>query len=161
MPWLVHQCSINPWRISGNSMTRVGDDGLSSIEKLTKDRELSFEGTRITNHGLMHLGMLTNLELLTIQNTNVTDAGLVHLGSLTKLETFYLCFPVSEQGLRILKKMTALKHLYIGDVGPNPRTWWGKTSRRWCFLSCVEPCGALKSDLRLCSPITISTVPTR
>ncbi|WP_339613697.1 hypothetical protein [uncultured Rubinisphaera sp.] len=107
----------------GLVQTRVGDDGLPPIGKLTELRELSLEGTRITNHGLKHLSNLTNLELLTIHNTDVTEAGLVHLGSLTKLETFYLCVPVSEQGLRTLKRMTALKHLYIGDVDPDPRAW--------------------------------------
>ena len=40
----------------------------------------------------------------------------MHLEGLNKLETLYLCVPVTDVGLRSLKKLTSLEHLYIGDV---------------------------------------------
>ena len=103
--------------------TVVSDDALKHILGLRQLTELSLEGSRITNDGLVHVGQLPNLELLTIHDTGITELGLVHLEGLFNLHTLYLCVPVSGIGVRSLRKMAALEHLYLGDVEADSRAF--------------------------------------
>ena len=118
---LLHVRGLTNLKELGLVQTSVDDAGLKLIRGSTGLTELSLEGSDITNDGLVHVGQLTNLKLLTIHNTAITERGLVHLEGLTNLRTFYLCVPVTEVGLRSLKKMTKLDDLYIGDVADESR----------------------------------------
>lgn len=118
---LVYLRDLTNLKELGLVQTKVDDDGLEHIGGLTGLAELSLEGCDITNGGLMHVSRLTNLRLLTIHNTAIDEYGLIHLEGLRNLETLYLCVPVTDVGLRSLKKMTKLSDLYIGDVGAESR----------------------------------------
>lgn len=97
--------------------TQVDDAGMAAISSLNSLEKLSLEDGSISNRGLEHIGHLSELKLLSIHNMEtVNEDGLRHLEGLKELETLYLCVPVTAKGVSSLKKMTGLKHLYMGDV---------------------------------------------
>lgn len=99
------------------TQTSVDDSGMEALASLKMLEHLDLEGSHISNAGLEFVGRLTELKGLTIHNIEAVDEnGLKHLENLKKLETLYLCVPVTKNGTAALKKMTALVHLYMGDV---------------------------------------------
>ena len=68
----------------------ITDAGLIHLKGLTSLQELHLGSTRITDHGLTHLKGLTSLQVLTLNDTRITDSGLAHLAGLTKLKSLSL-----------------------------------------------------------------------
>jgi len=95
--------------------TKVTDDGLKALDKMTNLHRLHLEKTAITDAGLSHLKNLSNLEYLNLYNTSVSDGGLEQLQGLKKLKNVYLWqSKVTDAGAESLKK--ALPTLSV-DMG--------------------------------------------
>ncbi len=70
--------------------TKITDNALASIAKMTALRELHLENTAVTDAGAAQLKTLANLEYLNLYGTKVTDKALVELDGLAKLKALYL-----------------------------------------------------------------------
>lgn len=70
--------------------TKVTDDDMVVLEKMTNLRQLHLQRTGITDAALPHLVDLKNLESLNLYSTQVSDAGLPTLRQLTSLKKLYL-----------------------------------------------------------------------
>jgi hypothetical protein len=59
--------------------TRVTDEELAHIARLTELQRLWLDGTRVTDAGLVHLAGLPQLQVLSLSQTRVTGAGVAKL----------------------------------------------------------------------------------
>lgn len=71
-------------------LTAVGDQGVSSIDKLRKLRNLELAETRVSDIGLKIIGRVRSLRSLDLCGTCVTDNGLTSLYGLAELRCIYL-----------------------------------------------------------------------
>ena len=69
--------------------TKITDNAIASIAKMTALRELHLENTAVTDAGAAQLKSLLNLEYLNLYGTKVTDKTLVELDGLAKLKALY------------------------------------------------------------------------
>jgi hypothetical protein len=70
--------------------TKVTDNGLAVVAKMTGLTKLHLENTSVGDAGMAHLAELKNLEYLNLYKTQVGDAGLEKLKGLTSLSKLYL-----------------------------------------------------------------------
>lgn len=70
--------------------TKVTDNGLAIVGKMTHLTKLHLENTAIGDAGMAQLAGLKNLEYLNLYKTQVGDAGLERLKGLTSLSKLYL-----------------------------------------------------------------------
>lgn len=85
--------------------TKVMDDDLAQVAKLSKLQNLFLGKTPISDAGLAYLSTLTELKTLSLNSTHVTDAGLKNLSALTKLKTLNLQeTQVTAAGMKRLKQ---------------------------------------------------------
>jgi Leucine-rich repeat (LRR) protein len=95
----------------------ITDECLEHLVKLPLSI-LEIENTRITDQGLEHLGRLTSLNILNLKNVNITDQGLPHLESLSKLTSLTIeGSSITDDGLRTIGNFSSLISL---NVGGNP-----------------------------------------
>lgn len=66
--------------------TKITDDGLKHLKKLSKLQTLYLVANKVTDEGLKHLEGLTSLQTLHLSTPKVTDAGLEHLKGLSNLK---------------------------------------------------------------------------
>lgn len=125
-PGLAALTSLTKLRKLSLVNTLTDDEGLESLAALTSLQELELEGTAITNQGVANLSQLKNLNLLSLHNGMLDESALVHLESLQKLESLYFCYPVTELGLKSLRKLKSLQHLYISDEATESRDFLRK-----------------------------------
>ena len=86
------------------SRTKITDEGLMKVGKLTKLEGLKLGQCRITDKGLVDLAGLVSLEGLSLLTTNITVAGLDHLAGMRRLRTLNLNWtPIGNEGLKKLK----------------------------------------------------------
>lgn len=76
------------WLKLGN--TKISDEGLASVSKLTNLTKLYFENTGITDKGIVYLKTLTQLQYLNVTGTKVTATGLAALKDLKNLQQLFL-----------------------------------------------------------------------
>ena len=96
--------------------TKVGNDGLEHLRKMTSLTWLSLADTDITSAGLSHLNEL-KLTGLTFDGTKVTSDGLVHIAPQKELNTLSLNrTTVGDAGLSLLTGLSKLKVLYATDT---------------------------------------------
>ncbi len=125
------------------SPTRIEDDLMALIARLTGLKRLSLSGVQVTPRGLTLVAQLPQLEQLStpkgmsdagmaemakiqsLKNLDVfhdrmTDEGLRSLGKLTSLEVLELYGnpKMTDEGLRALIQLRSLKHLRLGKEGP-------------------------------------------
>jgi len=100
------------------SRSKISDDGLRHLKKLSKLRELYFDFKKnITDAGLAHLKGLTKLQVLSLWGTKFTDEGLVHLEGLIELQKLHLDeSSLSDAGLVHLRKLTKLQVLSLSGT---------------------------------------------
>jgi hypothetical protein len=92
------------------SHSKVCDEDLKLLGKLTHLEVLVLWGTRITSAGVGHLKALTNLHSLWLLNTQVDDEALRHLKGMTKLWQLLLDgTKVTDAGLAHLKCLVELE----------------------------------------------------
>jgi len=85
--------------------TKITDDGLKHLKKLSKLQSLYLDTNKVTDEGLKHLEGLTNLQTLHLDANKVTDEGLVHLEGLTNLQSLSLInTKVTDEGVEKLQK---------------------------------------------------------
>ena len=84
--------------------SKIGDDDLLPLLKLSRVESVSLAHTSITDEGLSHLGGLTNLKSLTLSYTAITDAGLVHIKGLAQLRDLTLPKRITDAGITDLQK---------------------------------------------------------
>lgn len=109
---------LNKLRFLSLADTRVTDDGLAHVARLTDLRELHLDNTAITDAGLRHLPYLRELLILDLKGTKVTDAGLAYLAPLEKLQGLYLTRTViTDEGLVHVGKLLNLRTLILWDTG--------------------------------------------
>jgi hypothetical protein len=97
--------------------TRVTDDDLKLLQKLTAVENLDLTNTRVTGSGLAHLRGLKNLAVLSLWKTRVDDVGLAHLEGLTRLWQLVLDdTTVTDAGLAHLAGLTNLEE-WLGLAG--------------------------------------------
>lgn len=107
-----------------SSLTRVAlrrapvtDAGLEHLTELTKLENLILTNMHITDAGLKHIGKLTSLEQLYLADTEVTDAGLVHLLGLKRLQVLSLVLTqITDKGLPHIGKLKNLQTLHLSDT---------------------------------------------
>ena len=93
--------------------SRLGDDGLQKISKLSEIRNLDIGDCFITDSGIKYLAQLSDLKILRLDGTQVDDNGLKYLACLQRLTKLYLCrTKVSDGGIRHLLNLRTLKVLY-------------------------------------------------
>jgi len=109
---------------------KLDDEALARLVDQYGDRilGLGLRGTRITDDGLRHLNKLTNLRQLTLANPDlpkqipdsrwamspITDAGLIHLKGLTTLTNLNLDgLPITDAGLDALTDLPGLEGLSL------------------------------------------------
>ena len=83
--------------------SKISDDDLLPLLKLSRVESVSVAHTSITDEGLSHLGGLTNLKSLTLSYTAITDAGLVHIKGLAKLRDLTLPKRITDAGITDLQ----------------------------------------------------------
>ncbi|MCC6510598.1 MAG: hypothetical protein IT423_15960 [Pirellulaceae bacterium] len=95
--------------------TGISDEGLQSLEKLTKMRSLKLWGRQITDASLSVMGKMTNLTSLGLQDTAVTGAGgaLSSLTKLVDLDAFRSTF--GDEGIKSVVDAKGLKVLKLRD----------------------------------------------
>lgn len=95
--------------------TKITDNSLVEVAKLTNLTRLHIENTEISDNGLLQFKSLQNLEYLNLIGTSITDAGLANLYVLKNLKKIYLWkSKVTQSGVDKLK--IALPNLTI-DLG--------------------------------------------
>lgn len=120
------------------SGTKVGDDGLSALARLTQLetlhlarcsdltdaglghlrqmhglRSLDLNETKITDAGLSHVAELGWLKELTLRKCDITDTGIAHLARIHALRSLEVtgCSRITEPGLRKLANLPYLQRL--------------------------------------------------
>lgn len=97
---------------------KVYDDQLLQLAKLHAFNleKLCLNGDQITDKGLQSLSYLIKLHTLNIyKSKNLTHDGLRGISNLTTLRGLCLqCFNISDDGMKLLSKLTLLKKLQIG-----------------------------------------------
>ncbi len=100
--------------LSLGPLSKVTDESLAPLEKMTWLEVLLLPEANVTDKGLVHLKNLTNLKKLTLYGTAVTDRGLVHLKRMTQLKDLRLGFTeVTDVGLEHLYGITNLQYLQL------------------------------------------------
>ena len=85
--------------------TRVDDQDLVHLERLTGLRALYLESRMIGDAGLVHLCRLKDLRTLALTGARITDAGLVHFKNPTGLQALDLSYTgVADDGIRQLRR---------------------------------------------------------
>lgn len=121
---------------------RISDKGLSAVSNLPL-KALSLGLTRVKDEGMAYLARLTQLTELHCTNEELTDEGIHHLSSLTDLNTLALrdCCEVS--GDALLALLPSLPHLAHLNLYKN---WeFGDEQLVKC---CVHMLGLVSLDLR-------------
>jgi len=72
------------------SKTKVSDDDLAHVAKMTNLRCLLLSRTSVGDNAMQHIIPLAQLEILNLYGTNVSDVGLEALANLTNLKKLYL-----------------------------------------------------------------------
>ncbi|MBO9591480.1 MAG: hypothetical protein J7599_01140 [Niabella sp.] len=98
---------------------------LTLLEPLKKQVVwLKLEDSKITDEGLAVIAKLTQLTRLQLANTKITDAGLAQLRSLQQLQVLNLVgTAVTEKGLASLKELKSLRALYLYKTGIGTAAW--------------------------------------
>ncbi|PHR95737.1 MAG: hypothetical protein COA78_29655 [Blastopirellula sp.] len=97
--------------------TFIGNAGLIHLKGLSNLTELYLSNTRVNNQGMEHLKGLPNLTLLTLFFTEVSDEGLIHLKELKNLTELSLSEQqIHDSGLTHLKGLTNLRDLRLNGT---------------------------------------------
>jgi Leucine Rich repeat len=76
--------------------------GFAVFSECNNLRELDLRVTRITDNSLIELAKLTHLKVLKIRSTKVTDEGLLYLKSMTELEQLYVGPGITSEPAQLL-----------------------------------------------------------
>lgn len=97
--------------------TKITDEALEGIGKLTKLVRLNLSGTAITTAGIGQLKTLQNLEYINIVNTKADDAGLLILSNIPSLKNIY-CWNslITASGIENYKTKMPAVHIVSGDM---------------------------------------------
>ncbi len=95
--------------------TGVSDEGIASLNKLTKIRSFKVWGRQITDKSLSIFGTMTNMSSLGLQDTAVTGTGgsLAPLTKLTDLDVFRSTF--NDDGLKSVAGAKGMKVMKLRD----------------------------------------------
>ncbi|MEX0712414.1 MAG: hypothetical protein WD278_08690 [Pirellulales bacterium] len=94
------------------SHSRITDDGLAYLAKLTRLQDLRLTGTPVTGRGLRHLRGLEMLALLDLSDAAVDDAGLGHLPALKSIRWLNLDRTrITDAGLKHLAGLSGLQEI--------------------------------------------------
>jgi hypothetical protein len=97
--------------------TKVSDEKVPLLSRLSHLRKLSLAGTAVTDAGVAHLGSLTNLRELWLNWTAVTDAGLNQLNRLPNVESLHLeGTAVTGTGFVPMSGYTSLRRLFLTEA---------------------------------------------
>ncbi len=98
----------------GAANTRLDDEGMDCLKKLTGLIELWLMGTEITDNGLRSIQKMSGIRVLNLGNTCVTDDGLQYIEDLINLFWLFLDFTrISDAGVEHLKCLANLKVLTL------------------------------------------------
>ena len=94
----------------------------SSLQQLPNLKNLALIGTKITDQGLEHLVRLTGLRTLWVEYAQITDNGLKHLKQLTGLQVLGLTgTQITEKGvLQLRQALPNCRVHFLEDGGPFP-----------------------------------------
>jgi len=104
--------------------TRLTDEGLRSLARLTRLERLSLRETGIGDEALEHLAGLGTLRVLDLGGNQITDAGLEHVAALDRLESLALDntswsesrMQISDAGLQRLAPLCRLRRLDLSST---------------------------------------------
>ncbi len=115
----------------GLGRTRITDESLKVIGKMSRLTRLDLNNTEISDAGVAHLSPLTELRYLNLYGTSVTNQGLSALSSLSNLRSLYLFeTQVTDEGTKQLQtKLPGLKIHLKPDLSSLP-TGDGQGRRR-------------------------------
>jgi Leucine-rich repeat (LRR) protein len=98
--------------------TKIGDDGLVNVCKLSDLRELDIGGTSVGDRGLTFLSRLTKLTSLNLESTTVSRLGIESLRPLTHLNSLKLRNThISDTACTALGQWGSLQHVDISGTG--------------------------------------------
>jgi len=121
---------------------RISDKGLEALTKLPM-KALSLGLTRVKDEGMQYLAKLTQLTELHCTNEELTDEGICHLSNLTELNTLALRDCCAVSGDALLALLPSLPHLAHLNLYKN---WeFGDDQLLSC---CVHLLGLRSLDLR-------------
>jgi len=103
----------------------VTDEGLAAIKEWRKLKRLNVHGTKISDTTLDHIAGITTLESLNIGSAMITDVGLERLASLPNLKELTMGGnELGDSGLQALRQMPGLTYLdLIGRQGTDSNVW--------------------------------------
>jgi hypothetical protein len=108
---------------------QITDLGMNAIKHWRKLKRLNVRGTRIADDTLEIVSRVTGLEALDIANTNVTDNGLENLAALTSLKHLALGrIRVDESTLGMLRLLSTLESLDLSGPRGAVRNQRGRIS---------------------------------
>ncbi len=91
------------WLKLGN--TKITDEGMQTVSKLSNLTRLNLENTALTDKGLAAVSSLNRLQYLNLVGTNTTGEGLIPLSNLTNLkEVFLFKTGISPSSLIVIKQ---------------------------------------------------------
>ena len=95
--------------------TRISDDGLYHLQKLSKLEQLCLKGCHITNRGVAMISSLKNITDLDLSDgLDISDAGVVSLVSLQNLSKLNISWTmVKDVAIAQLYRMKKLAHLEV------------------------------------------------
>jgi hypothetical protein len=105
-PYLFYQANSSLTSLNLHGCKRISDKGLSAVSNLPL-KALSLGLTRVKDEGMAYLARLTQLTELHCTNEELTDEGIHHLSSLTDLNTLALrdCCEVSGDALLVRARL--------------------------------------------------------
>jgi len=95
----------------------ITDNGLKTLKKFPKLKQVTFHQTKVTDAGLALLCELPHLKRVDVAESEITDAGLKHLSEMTRLEHINLfhCNKITDDGIRLLSSLVNLERLFLNN----------------------------------------------
>lgn len=105
-------------KVSSNNLTEDGllqDKVVDALKQTPDIVGLNFVFTRLSNDGLAQVARMSNLRELRIGDSRVTNEGLVHLKSMPQLDVLAIYgLEINDDGLKSLSGLTSLQELRLG-----------------------------------------------
>jgi internalin A len=96
---------------------QINDDDMAHLSGLKKLTHFGTDADTITDAGFVHLSSLPSLESLSLENARLTDTALSLLAKMPKLEDARLGGDFTDEGLKLLEGLSALKYLRLSGKG--------------------------------------------